>query len=733
MLHAHSPRRTARAAVVLLGALAGCAFLAAPARAADPNDAQTSLKLIPADAAFYSTMLRNREQYEAVANSRAWAKLWSLPAVQQAWAAFQQNSKTQLDELRRIFDTDDNKDLLALLGDASSDEIFVYGDDTWVGFLDLYQQASAASQSQPVIAQLGGTAGGRSEAELQTRAFLSVLAANPNLIKVPNIVIGFKVTDAKRAERQLKRLEVLAEQAADQTPQLKGRVKRTKIGDSSFLTLTADGSQVPWDAIPWDKVEDKPGEFKPLVRKLKALKLTIAVGVRHDYLMVSIGGSTEPLTQLDGDGPRLDQRPEFKPLAKFADRKLASIGYASQAFNRLAASNALRQMGSLVDLAKAGLAKADLTEAERKALLKDLADLNDGLKESQPTAGAEMSFTFLTDRGYEGYAYDYGKHDDVDGSKPLTLLDHLGGSPLMAVVGRAQTSIEGYERLVKGIKTAYGRLDEIALEKLTGDDKDRYVKAKADFLPLLERLDEATDKLLLPALADGQAGFVLDARWTSKRWAKSLPETPAAMPGPEVGILVGVSDADRLRKAMADYRTIVNEALTKIKAWPGGDKLVGDFQIPPPKSEKKEAGTLYSYPLPEEWGLDPQVAPTAGLTDDAAVLTLSASHAERLLTPKPLKVDGGPLADRKRPLAGAALIDWAGVVNALTPWAELAANDVLDRQGADVPAKAREGVLRQVRTALTVLKCWRGSTAATYLEDGVLVTHHESVFRDLEK
>ena len=23
-----------------------------------------------------------------------------------------------------------------------------------------------------------------------------------------------------------------------------------------------------------------------------------------------------------------------------------------------------------------------------------------------------MSFSFLTDRGYEGYAYDYGVHDD---------------------------------------------------------------------------------------------------------------------------------------------------------------------------------------------------------------------------------------------------------------------------------------------------------------------------------
>ena len=48
----------------------------------------TSLKLIPADAAFYSSMLRNREQIDAFLHSNAWEKLKSMPSVQMGLAMF---------------------------------------------------------------------------------------------------------------------------------------------------------------------------------------------------------------------------------------------------------------------------------------------------------------------------------------------------------------------------------------------------------------------------------------------------------------------------------------------------------------------------------------------------------------------------------------------------------------------------------------------------------------------
>ena len=240
----------------------------------------------------------------------------------------------------------------------------------------------------------------------------------------------------KRAENQIKRLEGLAD-ALSGLPKLKGHVKREKVGDASFLTLTIDGSQVPWNSIPWDKLEDKPGEFKALRAKLKAMTLTISLGVHHGYLMLGIGASTDFLTRLGGKGPRLDQAAEFKPLAKFADRKLTSISYSSKAFLQLGAQRSY--VDNVISLAKAGLAKVDLTEEQRSDILKTLTEHDQGVQPPAPSVGAAMSFSFLTDRGYEGYDYDYGKHPGLDGSKPLTLLDHLGGTPLLAVVHAAKS------------------------------------------------------------------------------------------------------------------------------------------------------------------------------------------------------------------------------------------------------------------------------------------------------
>src|SRR5437868_2537139 len=83
-IHAHWTRRCLVAAILL-----GCLLLSLNAAAAEKRAGVGALKSIPADAAFYVSCLRNREQVEAVAHSRAWAKLQALPAVQMARGAIQ--------------------------------------------------------------------------------------------------------------------------------------------------------------------------------------------------------------------------------------------------------------------------------------------------------------------------------------------------------------------------------------------------------------------------------------------------------------------------------------------------------------------------------------------------------------------------------------------------------------------------------------------------------------------
>jgi hypothetical protein len=254
-------------------------------------------------------------------------------------------------------------------------------------------------------------------------------------------------------------------------------------------------------------------------------------------------------------------------------------------------------------------------------------------------------------------------------------------------------------------------------------------------LPLVKRLDEVTGTMLLPALADGQSGFVLDAKWTSKQWHTDMPATPKALPMPELAVVLGVSDAALLQKAMGEYRQIFNELIVKLQDLPPPVE-VPTFQIPEPKTKKVTGATLFFYPIPARAGLDEQVVPTAGLSKTVAVLTLSHGHAERLLASKPLKVDGGPLADSKRRLVSASYLNWPGLIDALTPWVEYGARPVLSQitgLPADEDNKAMTELVQQVRTVLEVLKCFRGRTSVSYFEEGVLVTHAEAVFQDLPK
>jgi hypothetical protein len=716
-------------AVLLLGTLA------APVRGdEDLKKLDCSLSLIPEDAAFYNTLLRNREQIEAVVNSKAWAKLRELPGLQMGLKAAESElhkPDNPLAHFLQFFHEPANRQLLELLADMGSQEIFFYGGESFVGFVDLAMQLSGGMRFGPGLMMLSGEGRNRDPRQLQALALLNILSANLESLKVPDLVIGFSLSNRQRAEEQLQRLEKLAKDLLDKTP-LKGRFQRTQVEGSSFLTLTLDGSLVPWDQIPFKDLEEKEGEFDKLKKKLSQLKLTVNLGVRDKYLLLAIGESAAQIAKL-GKGKSLAERAELKPLAKFTDRKINSITYTSKALNA-AVQPSGKDVDGWVELANQGLSGLGLPEDKLSKIKKDLEALAKDVKPLLPAPGAGFSFSFLTNRGQESYGYDWGEHRNVESAKPLTILDHLGGSPFFAAAGRSKYTPENYQTLVKWIKVAYGYFEEIGLPQIPADDRQQFQQLAEAAKPILRRLDEATAKLLLPALADGQHGFVLDAKITSKQWLTVMPAQEKDLPMLEPALIVGVSDAEKLRQAFGEYRTAINELLGKLHDL---NLIPFEFQIPEPEKQNLtvKSGVSYFYPLPAGIPIDAQIIPNAGLSDSFLVLTISQAHSNRLLTKTPLKVDGGPLADTQRPLASALYCDWPAFVDALTPWIEMGARLAGPQLGVaeEGDDKKLDEILKQVRTVLDVLKCLRGYSSCSYLENGVLVTHGEVVVRDLVK
>jgi hypothetical protein len=754
-MSAHTPRFRHRVCLYLVLLLSAAAAVALkPAQVFAAPKYGNSLDWAPADAVFYSSSLRLREQIEIAANSKAWAKLTSLPAVQMAWqfAMFGLHRPGGPgDQAHQFLAQPENKELLDLVKDAFSNEFLCYGDSHAADFVEIALRTINAMQYSSMVADLHS---GPADQKTVARILLNSLDLHRDRLAAPGIVLGFKLSNTERAQSQLKRLEAIAKQSLDSDPRFQGSLKRTTIGGNEYLTLELDGKMVPWHEVPWDQLAEKPNQYDELRTKLMNLKLVVTAGIRGDYLLFTIGSSTDHLAAL-GSGELLADLPELKPLAKYADQRLVDVSFVSKSMLQ-AVSNTSRDLDELVNVVRRVLPQAGLSEEMNQRITKDAQELAGDVKTMVPVLGSHTAFSFLTPRGFEGYAYDWSQDLYSDFSKPLGLLDNMGGDPILAVVGRTKYSPQQYDTLRKWLTKAYGYFEELAVPNFNAEQRQQYAQIKEIALPLVARLDKATGQMLIPALADGQTGFALDAKATSKRWFEGMPESDQPLPMLEAAIVLGVSDAALLKSAVNEYRAVAHAVLEKVKEMHPQD-VPADFKLPEAETREVKAGdatgTIYWYKLPEGVGVDSQLTPNAGLTAHVAVLSLEPKHTVRLLTPTPLVVaPDGPLSNRSKPLSSAVSFHWDRLVESLTPWIDFGMQHVAPDAAAALggalflsdnesktqwataladDAAAANTVQGQVHTLLDVLKTFRSVESATYQEDGATVTHSLTLFQDV--
>jgi len=286
---------------VLGAALAG---LAGPAGAADLKK-DTALSLIPADAAFFSTNLRNKEQIDLVRKSNAFKKLMALPAVKEAHKQLEEQLHKKDGPAAmygKVLQSKDFADALAVLKDAVSSEVFIYGGKTWVDLLKVVLEVNNAQQFGPLEALLGG--GNPDKA--MPRSMLRALDKNRKMLKVPELVLGFKVSDTKKAQAQLDKLQKILAMVLKDNELLKDKFKVTRVAGSSFLTLNLESTMIPWDQADLSEFEEKKGEFDDLMKHAKGLKAVVGLGLKGDYLLLSVTASTDDVAGL-GKGSLLGE------------------------------------------------------------------------------------------------------------------------------------------------------------------------------------------------------------------------------------------------------------------------------------------------------------------------------------------------------------------------------------------------------------------------------------------
>ncbi len=471
----HATRRGSRLGhLFVLSTVLATALMAIPARAAEKLG--NSLDFVPADASFYSTSLRLREQFDRLLGSKAWAKLLQMQSVQMALNM----ARSQLEQpggpkeqWENFIRNPDNERLVETLKDMASTEVFVYGDKRFADFLGLSIEAFNAARYAPALSRLVDPSGAQNDERVAMSAFLETLNDNLDRVVVPDLVIGFKISDTNRADQQVRRLETLVNVVIGLLTinEFKDRFGRVKVGDGEFIEMRLDGKLVPWEEFPFADFEENPGDFEPLKQKLRSLTMTIDLGIKDGYLLFSIGDTNEHVATL-GKTDLLINRPELKPLGEHVSKRLVEIGFTSKEFNSLI-TGTKDDVDGLVELAEEMLPYAELPDELEKRILEDARALATDLKPFVPEPGGSLSFSYLTPQGYEGFAYDWTQNLTLDDSKPLSLARHTGGSPLLAWVARNKQSPQDYDLLVKWIKKGYGYFEEFGLPQMSDAEREQ--------------------------------------------------------------------------------------------------------------------------------------------------------------------------------------------------------------------------------------------------------------------
>jgi hypothetical protein len=718
---------------------------------------ESSLSFVADDVAFYSMSLRLKEQFDALVSSKAYAKFKEIKSVKEGLEqleAMRRMPGGPLEQLNNFIEAPEYADVRKLLADMVSNEIFIYGDSSYGDLVALFGAINSANRL--------GAIGGGGDPLAQPRALLRALNENREQLQVPGTLIGFRLKDTELGKQQLKNLGGLLTLILDRNQQLADRFETRQIDGADFLTLRLDGEMVPWEQIPIGQLEENPGEFDDLIAKARTLQLAISLGVRDDYLLIGFGKDFDVVSK--SSGAKLFDRKEFAPLHKYEDKRICGVGYVSEDFAKKA-GQIEGQLDDAVEMVEMLLPATPFDEDVQKELGEDIRKLRDDLKPYLPKPGAQMGFAFLNGRGYEGYQYNWSENKLLDGSKKLTLVDHVGGDPILFYAARAKYDPEQFNLVIRVLKRGYYYLNKYAEAKLPEEQKDKFEKYRDTALPYLEKLEKITTEKLVPSFKDGQGAFVLDAKVTSQRWVMQMPPSKTPLPMLELAAVYGVSDAALLRSAMSEYFTVVQELLDALHE--ADPNEVQEVKIPEVTTDKTDSGTVsYFAELSTMLPIDPQIKPNAGLSEDIAVLSITPDQTKRLLASTPPTPKDGPLGEVDQPLASAARLNWPALVDAVVPWIEYAltlhadtaekaeaapeSDDANEKDDGSDDEKAEadndddskdgkdedddvEEILEQVREGAEILKCFRGYSSVSRVEDNAVVTHHESVFEDLKE
>jgi hypothetical protein len=656
---------------------------------------ESALSLVPQDAAFFSSSLNLEESWNEFVSGPFMTRLRAVPYIQEVeaelWKQWE-NDGGQVAQAKAVLQNPNVQNLVKLLRDMFSDEVFVYGGS------DLSDTLSG------VIALQGEMMNVMSEGPEAMEAYFQEMDAESLAgIKLPTLVMGFRVEDEDNARLQLDALEGFARlggSAIEEALPFLERLKRRDFAAGQTLTFTLDASLIPVDQFQGQEAQTAA----KIVEILGGRSISFGLGVKDGILLIGFSEDADVLNNFGDPEESLFDHPELEPLRSADPAKLRSIGYVSKEFSE---SNFKANFGSYFENLASQFSMALETEKDRipelsewrAEIINDAQKMDAYLGELAPEFGAMVSWSRAIPGGLEGYTYNGTKNDFLANASPMKILEHAGSQPMLVLAGKQKPSPKAFEMVDLLLDVAPKHLKRfIALAEEGEEDRRLATLAVERGFPLVTELVGILEGKIQQATAQNETLIAMDGDWSIAE-LPDLPPPQTALPLPEFALACGISNRDLFVAGGAEIFEVFDKALELIREL-APDAAPPGYMIPRPEESEAGAATKFSYaeftnalPIP---GFEPQGL----LSDDVLILGYSSRQVVDMLAPKAMKVRPAWLkADT--PVAAISMVDMAAMVEMARPWAEYGL--MLSGKGLDEPLANAPG---PVPNGADVLQIW---------------------------
>jgi hypothetical protein len=729
----------------IIGVFTALAILLCSSFAVSAEPALSGVEMVPADAAFFSSSLRLKQQYEMVRDSNAMKAILDLPAVKMGLDQLEDMQSmpgSPLSMASTFLELPDNKQAVELLTDMMSHDTFVYGEPSCIKFtkvLMAIQRANQMSSLSQAVAESDGDDVSLGE-DAAARLLFQALADHIDDLVLPDIVWGFQTSMEDAATAQLARVEMLLNFVVQTQPMLADALSRESVEGGELLVLTLSGELVPWENLGLDAYSDDPDTVDKVNDKLRSLNLVIGLGTIGDRFVISIGNSVDHLAKLSqsSDGTSLITTDAFGPYRDAKGAEITSVGYLSEDFVA-AISPTGDDLRMLAQFAEPMAAKAELPEEAGGEAKRGLEQMAADYEAMLPKPGAWMCFAYATETGFAGETWNWSSNVALDASQPLSILSHVGGSPLAVIASRTSVDALHLETFAGWYTKAAGFFEKYLVDKMDEDDREKYGDAMTTYGPLLDDLVNTVHTKFMPALADRQVALVLDDETKVQRLQADLPSSADALPIVEPAIVLGLADAALFKEGLNDLFELADKLVNVIREEDPSAVPAG-YRIPDPVEATVDGGTVWSFPIPPA-KLAKEIAPAIGLGKDVVVFSLTTGQAGRLLTATDLET-GAALGNFEKPLGTVAAADLPALIDVIEAWLVFGARyaSVQMREGmvdADVELSSSDTspmiapFFEQLQVGLEACRCLKACVAEQTVEQGVTVTRWKNLIEDM--